>query len=311
MDKSPVMLAPAYKDNIWGGTRLKTEYGKVCDFDRVAESWELSAHKDGESTVSNGNFKGMKLSEYIKANGKDTLGDDANKFEFFPILIKLIDACDKLSVQVHPSDEYALKNEGEYGKTEMWYVVDCESGAYLYYGVKEPITKEEFAKCIKDNTVCDVLNKVEVKKGDVFFINSGTIHAIGAGILICEIQQNSNTTYRVYDYDRRDKNGNPRQLHIEKALEVSDFNPPENYTFDGDMLAQCKYFTVRKLDVFGEKTFELTKTSFRSVIILSGNAELTVGNAKLSVKKGDSVFIPAQDGEARLSGECQAILSYV
>ena len=201
-----------------GGQKLITDFNKKTQLSKAAESWELSTHKDGESVVATGSFKGLKLSEYIKENGNaECIGKKAAKFDFFPMLIKLIDAKDKLSIQVHPDDEYALRREGEYGKTEMWYIVDCEEGAYIYYGVKQEITKDELADRIKNNTLTDVLNKVPVKRGDVFFIPAGTIHAICAGILICEIQQNSNTTYRIYDYDRRDANGNPRQIHVEKA----------------------------------------------------------------------------------------------
>ena len=214
INMKPIKLAPAFKDYLWGGTKLKTEFDKKSDLQKVAESWELSTHKDGQSIVANGEFKGLTLSEYIEKNGRECIGKNAMAFEFFPILIKFIDAADNLSVQVHPSDEYALSNEGEYGKTEMWYVLDCEKDAFLYYGLNREITKEEFAERIKENMLLEVLNKVKVNKGDVFFINSGTIHAIGKGIVICEIQQNSNTTYRVYDYDRRDKNGNTRELHV-------------------------------------------------------------------------------------------------
>ena len=207
-------LTPAFKDYIWGGTRLRDEYGKKCDYDKVAESWELSCHKDGASVVADGEDKGFTLAEYIDKHGKAVLGTDCEKFENFPILIKLIDAKDNLSVQVHPDNEYALRVEGEYGKTEMWYIVDCDEGATLLYGFKHEISKEEFAERIADNTLLEVTNAVPVKKGDVFFIQAGTLHAIGKGILIAEIQQNSNTTYRIYDYGRVGKDGKPRELHL-------------------------------------------------------------------------------------------------
>jgi len=197
MTKEPIKLLPAFQDYLWGGTRLKTEYNKKTDLEKVAESWELSNHKAGESIVASGEEAGLTFGEYIKKY--DVIGKRAKEFDFFPILIKFIDAKDSLSVQVHPDDEYSLKNNGEYGKTEMWYVMDCDEGATLYYGFNRTITKEEFRKRIKNNTLLEVLNEVPVKKGDVFFIKSGTVHAIGKGILICEIQQNSNTTYRVYD----------------------------------------------------------------------------------------------------------------
>ena len=312
MNLSPVKLLPTCKDYIWGGTRLKTEFKKGENLDKVAESWELSAHKDGESVVSGGEFDSLPFSQYIERNGRGCIGKNAEKFEFFPILIKLIDAADNLSVQVHPSDEYALKNEGEYGKTEMWYVVDCEKGAFLYYGFSREITKEEFKERIKNNTLLEVLNKVEIKKGDVFFIESGTIHAIGKGAFICEVQQNSNKTYRVYDYDRRDKNGNARELHIEKALDVTTLAPAKAYKTDNEnILAKCKYFTVEKFACKETGNIPLDKDCFRSVIVLSGTAKLTVGNTELEIQKGDSIFIPAQSGTAEVKGKCEAIVSYV
>ena len=203
----PFKLTPAFKDYLWGGEKLKTLYNKKCDMDIVAESWELSCHKDGKSTIIGGEFEGETLSDYIQNHGKGVLGKNASKFDYFPILIKFIDAKGDLSVQVHPDDEYALKNEGEYGKTEMWYILECEEGATLYYGFKRDVTRAEYENAIKNNTLTDILNKVPVNKGDVFFIEAGTVHAIGKGIVICEIQQNSNTTYRVYDYNRKDKDG--------------------------------------------------------------------------------------------------------
>ncbi len=313
----PVKLTPAFKDNIWGGTRLKTEYNKHTDMKIVAESWELSTHKDGESRINGGEYDGLKLSEYIEKIGKDKLGKRALEFNYFPLLIKFIDAKNNLSIQVHPDDEYALKHEGEYGKTEMWYIMDAEKGSYLYYGFNRSITKEEYEKRISDNTLLEVLNKVEVKKGDMFFIPSGTVHAIGSGILICEIQQNSNTTYRVYDYDRRDANGNPRQLHIKQAIDVSCLEPsPEQKAptiiADGvEELAKCKYFTVRKIDVDGEKTISAEDGSFRSLIFLSGQGTLTVGDSVITAEKGDSIFVPAQNTDYKISGKCEIILSYV
>lgn len=311
MNYSPVKLTAPIKDYLWGGRRLITDFNKKTDLQKAAESWELSTHPDGESIVSDGEFGGLKLSEYIKANGGDVcIGKKAAQFDFFPILIKLIDAKDNLSIQVHPNDEYALSVEGEYGKTEMWYIVDCEEDSYLYYGLNREVSKEEFEERIKDNTLLEILNKVDVHKGDVFFIPSGTIHAICSGILICEVQQNSNTTYRVYDYDRRGADGKPRDLHIEKAITVSDLFPaPEQKKADSQVLASCKYFTVEKIT--SPDTITLSEECFRSLVILDGNGTVSVGNDTVTVAKGDSVFIPAQNGEAVLTGDFEAILSYV
>lgn len=182
-----IKLNPAFKDYLWGGTKLRDEYGKKCDLDKVAESWELSCHKDGCSVVADGEYAGLTLPQYIEKAGKAVLGTDCEKFEYFPILIKLIDAKQNLSVQVHPDNDYAMRVEGEYGKTEMWYVVGCEPGAGLLYGFKHEISKEEFRRRIEDNTLLEVTNRVEVHPGDVFFIEAGTLHAIGEGILIAEI----------------------------------------------------------------------------------------------------------------------------
>lgn len=313
MNYSPVKLASCIKGYLWGGRRLITDFNKKTELEKAAESWELSTHKDGESVVASGEFKGLKLTEYIAKNGgNECIGSKASEFDFFPVLIKLIDAKDNLSIQVHPDDEYALRVEGEYGKTEMWYIVDCEEGSYLYYGVNHKITKEEFERRISDKTLLEVLNKVPVKKGDVFFIPAGTIHAICSGILICEIQQNSNTTYRIYDYDRRDKDGNPRELHVEKAQAVSRLTPsPEQKKYEGNVLADCKYFTVEKIDCNGEKKVTLTDESFRSLVVLSGSGTFELGGETIDFTKGDSIFIPAQNANAVLKGNFEAVLSYV
>ncbi len=312
---SPIKLTPAYKDYIWGGTKLKTMYNKHSALDIVAESWELSAHKDGESIVADGPYSGLTLTQYLNAIGNSALGTNAKNFDYFPILIKLIDARSALSVQVHPDDSYALEHEGEYGKTEMWYILDCNVGAYLYYGFKKDITKQEYQDAIRSNTITDVLNKVPVHKGDVFFIPAGTVHAIGAGILICEIQQNSNTTYRVYDYDRRDKDGNKRELHIREALESSNLKKStySNSVLDGDdiILTQCDYFTVRRLKVQNRVQLRIDKTSFHSLIITDGSGELYMGGEILKLNKGDSIFIPAQNNEYTVSGPCEIILSFL
>lgn len=222
---SILKLKPSCKDYLWGGHRLAEEYGVKYDGEVLAEAWELSCHSDGPSYIANGMYAGKTLQEYIDIKGKEVLGLNCRRFRDFPILTKFIDAKQSLSVQVRPSNRYALKNEGQYGKTEMWYVMDADPGAYLYYGFKTEISKEEFAKRIEEDTLLEVLNAVPVQKGDVLFIESGTIHAIGAGILIAEIQQNSNVTYRVYDYGRVGKDAKKRDLHIEKALAVTNRVP--------------------------------------------------------------------------------------
>lgn len=311
-NKQPIKLLPAFKDYLWGGTCLKTEFNKKSELEKVAESWELSTHKDGESIVASGEYKDKKLSEYIAENPYDVLGERARAFDFFPVLIKFIDAKDNLSVQVHPDDEYARKYNGEYGKTEMWYVLECDEGAQLYYGFKEKISKEEFRKRIENNTLTEVLNSVKVKKGDVYFIEAGTVHAIGKGIVICEIQQNSNTTFRVYDYNRKDANGNTRQLHIEQAIEVAKTEPAKPYKSDREnVLASCKYFTVEKADVDGTKSFEISDNCFKSVIAVEGSGILKLNGFETTFGKGDSIFIPAQNGGFTVDGCCELIITYV
>ncbi len=312
----PMKLTAPCKDYIWGGTRLREEYGKISDADRIAESWELSCHKDGESIIFNGDFAGKTLSEFIKENGNDILGKNCDKFDNFPILIKLIDAKDNLSVQVHPDNDYALRVEGEYGKTEMWYIVDCDPGAELLYGFKGNIVKEEFERRIKDNTLLEVTNSVPVHKGDVFFIEAGTLHAIGKGILIAEIQQNSNTTYRIYDYGRVGADGKPRQLHVEKAVEVTKLTPPEYPTKamgeieqkDGcsvQLLSKCDYFRVNKVCVWEHCVLEASAKSFNSVLVLDGEGEID----GVKLKKGDSCFIPAGYGEYTFKGKAEMVVT--
>lgn len=301
-------LKPTLKDYLWGGTRLKDEFKMQTDLEKVAEAWVLSAHNDGPSVVLNGELRGKTLVEAVSAFGKECLGENGQKFSYFPLLIKLIDAKDDLSVQVHPCDEYALRVEGEYGKTEMWYIVDCEEGATLYYGFKEQITKEEFAKKIADNTLTEVLNKAPVKKGDVFFIPAGTIHAIGKGILIAEIQQNSNTTYRVSDYGRLGADGKPRELHIDKAVEVTELTPPKKSDeLKEGVLADCEYFKVKIFDTEKQGTITVDNSSFVALLCLDGEVEVD----GVELKKGDSAFIPAGKGEICFKGKATLIESRV
>ncbi len=305
---SILKLQPAVKDYLWGGTRLKTEYGIKSDLEKLAEAWVLSTHKDGDGLVLNGEYEGKTLSQAVELMGPDALGERGKKFPYFPILIKLIDAKDDLSVQVHPNDEYAKRVEGEFGKTEMWYIVDCDEGATLYYGFKEPISREKLKETIADNTVTDYLNKVPVKKGDVFFIPAGTIHAIGKGILIAEIQQNSNTTYRVSDYGRLGADGKPRPLHIEKAVEVADLNPPKiQENLKEGYLADCEYFNVRLTELKNEAKITVDSSSFSSILCLDGEAQL----GDISLKKGECCFISAGQGEVTLKGNATLIESRV
>ncbi len=322
---SVLKLIPACKDYLWGGHRLVDEYNKEYDGDILAETWELSCHPDGPSRIANGRYAGKTLAEYIEAEGKGVLGNHCRRFRDFPILIKFIDAKQDLSVQVHPDNRYALKNEGQYGKTEMWYVVDAGEDATLYYGFKQEISKEEFAERIQNDTVLDVLNKVPVQKGDVLFIESGTIHAIGADILIAEIQQNSNVTYRVYDYGRVGKDGKKRDLHIEKALAVTDRVPLIKTKKSYPHVADCDYFTVDKLNLDGKMMRRMegrvSDESFVSLLILDGEGtvscvgdrgrEETDSTQRVSYRKGDSLFLPAGSGDYVIEGSCDALITTI
>lgn len=261
-------LQPACRETIWGGQRLRKDYHMQYEGANIAEAWMLSCHPSAPSMIENGIYAGKTLQQYLDAEGPQVLGSFGMLFHPFPILIKLIDAAQPLSIQVHPSNFYAINREHQYGKTEMWYVVDAEPGAFLYYGFRQPITREEFARRIEDNTLPEVLNAVPVCKGDCFYIPSGTVHAIGKGILIAEVQQNSDVTYRVYDYDRRDATGKPRQLHTEQAEDVAKRTPPrDDYNFGGHLI-RCEYFTVDRMT--GSFTDVCDDESFTSLVILDG-----------------------------------------
>lgn len=312
---SILKLKPACKDYLWGGRRLADEFGIEYGGERLAEAWELSCHPDGSSIVAEGKYAGLTFPEYIKKEGKQVLGINCRRFREFPILIKFIDAKDNLSVQVHPGNRYALRNEGQYGKTEMWYVIDAKEGAKLYYGFKKKISKEEFRERIENGTLLDVLNEVSVRRGDVLFIESGTIHAIGKDILIAEIQQNSNVTYRVYDYGREDANGHKRDLHIEKALAVTNTIPVQRNNSSYPHIADCDYFTVDKLNLDGHimdsMEGKVSEISFLSILVLDGSGRITCGGDTVEYRKGDSLFIPAGSGKYEIKGRIDALLTSV
>ena len=250
---------------------------------------------------------GTTLADYVAAH-PEALGTDCAKFEQFPVLTKFIDASKNLSIQVHPSIDYALKIEHQYGKTEMWYVLDCVPGAYLYYGFTHEISKEEFAERIKNTTLTEVLNAVPVHKGDCFFIPAGTLHAICKGIAIAEVQQNSNVTYRGYDYGRVGADGKPRALHVEKALDVTLRTPPVKHDFGGH-LARCEYFTVDAKN--GDFDGVADEKSFVSLLITDGAGELTCGGETVPGKKGYSYFLPANSGAYTVKGQCQTLVTVV
>lgn len=285
-----VRMEPAFKDNLWGGTRLRDVYGKKCDYEIIAESWELSTHKAGQSIIATGPNRGLMLSEYIDRFGRGILGWKCEPYERFPLLIKFIDSRQSLSIQVHPGDDYALQKEDEYGKNELWYVVDCEPDSWLYCGFSRDTTEEEVRRRVEDGTLTRILNKIPVKKGESYFIETGTVHAIGPGVLICEIQQSSNVTYRLYDYQRRDKYGELRELHVDKALDVINFRKKD---MEAARTMECKYFSVERWPINGEQAFVLDDSSFRAFVVLEGEGTVQSGGENLEYKAADCFFVPA------------------
>jgi len=321
----PFKLKPAVKNYIWGGNRLKHEYGIDSPDSIVAEAWMLSCNARGASTIMNGPLAGKSLADALFADVEKALGINNSFAVYFPILIKFIDARDDLSVQVHPGNGYALENEGEFGKTEMWYVLDAQEGAFLYYGFSRAVTREEMRERIESNTIIEILNRVAVKKGDVFFVEAGTIHTIGKGIMIAEIQQNSDSTYRVYDYNRTDSDGNKRELHIEKALDVIDTNfvpgVPKVHAsvkkpgYAVTRLASCVYFTVDHLSIDSFAELVCDGKSYTSLIFIEGSGSILFNNREygedgvIAVSKGDSLFLPAGTGAYRIEGQCRVLVT--
>ena len=313
----PMKLKPATKDYVWGGTRLKRERKKRSEGDVIAESWELSCHNDGMSVIENGEYAGMPLGELLE-HMPLYKGEKCGQFEFFPILIKLIDAKTNLSIQVHPSDEYALAKEGQYGKSEMWYIVDAEEGSGVYCGFKKAVDAAELEDALKGGKILDLLNFIPVKKGDSIYIPSGTVHAICGGLLICEVQQNSSLTYRLYDYDRVGKDGKKRELHIEKALQVVNTaavtSPNENVVCESAgvrRLASCKYFTVREIKVDPEYKGAVGQECFLSLTCTEGEGVLIWQDTSFDIALGDTLFLPAGLGEFTLRGGMTVISACV
>lgn len=320
----PFKFQPAFKDYIWGGRSFE-KLGKIIPDGIVAESWEISSHPDGVSTIINGELAGMPLDEAVKKFGRELVGTSLpdKDVEKFPLLVKFIDANQKLSVQVHPEDEYAFINEnGELGKNEMWYILSANPGAKLIYDVNPGITREDFANAVNEDRIESCLKYIEVNEGDTLNIPAGLVHAIGDGIVLAEIQQNSNTTYRVFDYNRVDKNGNTRPLHIEKALDVIDFkNAGRPEKFPGitvklgnsskTVLVANKYFAVEKLRVKGDLKDNSDGSRFYIYVITKGNGKINWNDNEIFVQAGESILIPASTGNYTLSGEFEALRSYV
>ncbi len=315
-------MIPAFKDYFWGGNRLVKEWGKPCNYETVAESWELSAHRNGQSIAANGSMKGKTLHEIIEKYGRQCLGTHSEKVDRFPILIKLIDSNQKLSIQVHPDDAYAFLNEGDHGKTELWYVVEAQQGSGILCGFRNDLTKAQFAEKIQDNTLEEQLNWIPVKKGDAFFVSPGTVHAIGKGVIIAEIQQNSDVTYRIYDYGRRNPDGKTRTLHIEKALEVSRLSkdlydgkaqgsPFSISGAHGVLLAKCRYFTVNEYKIKQACDFFAGDLSFQSLVFVEGNGFIKWENEEIGFIRGDTFFLPARMGAYTIHGNTTVLITEV
>ncbi|MBQ7596062.1 MAG: class I mannose-6-phosphate isomerase [Clostridia bacterium] len=310
-------LTPFVADYIWGGTRLIDEYGIKTNKNPAAEAWVLSCHPAGPSVVAGGEFEGKTL-EQVYQSDKSICGTHGEKFEFFPILIKLIDAKNNLSIQVHPDNDYAMRVEGEYGKTEAWYILDCDDDAELILGFNREVSVEEFKEAAQSEKMLDIVNKVKVHKGDLFFIEAGTMHAICKGIMLAEVQQNSNTTYRIYDYGRLGADGKPRPLHVEKAADVTKLCPPvipdassrKTEVFGCAKRAEltsCELFTMFSLDVNGKYNGAADETSFVSLLCTDGSAKVSCGAKELEFKKGESVFIPAGSGDFTINGNVKIL----
>lgn len=333
--REPFLLRPAAKDYLWGGNRLNDDFGKGIDMSPLAETWECSTHPDGPSTIASGRFAGELLSDFI-GRYPAVLGTHPRKLvpEGLPVLIKFIDAKKDLSVQVHPDDDYAREHErGSLGKTEMWYVLSAAPGASLVYGFHHDMDKATLREKLEDGTVEHYLQKVPVKKDDIFLIKAGTVHAIGAGALIAEIQESSNLTYRLYDYNRVGKDGKKRELHIEKALAVANLKamavPKQPMRvlkyrpgWASELLCRCKYFEVERVLLNTEITRQLVsmraaENSFKVLLCTDGCGSISFGcddahrgcaGTILNFFKGDCIFIPADSVEVKLHGKAQMLM---
>ena len=305
----PIKFENLYYEKIWGGRDLESFRSNLPE-GNIGESWDVACHENGTSIVTNGRFKGISFDKLIESNGEEILGK-RYAAEKFPLLVKLINSKDNLSVQVHPNDEYAKLKENSFGKTEAWYVVDAKEGAELIVGTNG-CTKEEFTAAIKSNTVEDCLNRIKVKKGDAFLINSGLVHAIGAGLIIAEIQQNSDITYRVYDY------GRPREIHVEKSLDVIDFSLTpkklvedykEELGYKFTSLCKNQYFSIDKCVVDTDYTSSTNGDNFVILTIVDGSGKVTGNSYTETIKKGDSILLPASLGNYTIEGKLEVLIT--
>lgn len=301
----PIKFTPIYKERIWGGSNL----GKIFDRDlpgqHIGESWELSSHSNGTSVVANGMLAGKTLSEIMIEYKEKLMGKKFVNENYFPLLIKIIDANDNLSIQVHPEDEYAYRVEGEAGKTEAWYVVNAKENAQIVYGLRNGITKEDFIQAVEMNTIGDMVNRVSVKAGDMVFVPAGMVHALLDGVMVYEVQQNSDTTYRIYDYDRVSDDGKKRELHIKKGIEVINFTEQYSCNFDENRI-NCQYFSMDKLKIQGER-HEQTEDQFIIYCVTAGKGEIVYKDLVEPLHAGETILIPACLGNFVIKGNLELL----
>jgi len=311
--KYPMKMRPFYKDYLWGGTRLKDEYNKETDLKIVAESWEVSCHSDGPCVVDNGEFKGQTL-DFVLKQHPGWMGSLCSGFTEFPILIKFIDAREVLSLQVHPDDDYAQRVEKQAGKNEMWYIADAKPGAELILGFKEKLDRDRVKAAIINNELPELVRRIPVCAGDCYLVPAGLLHAVCDGILIVEVQQNSNLTYRVYDYNRKDINGNKRELHIDKAVDVLD-TAIQAEKATGTVLTDWQYFKSEIIIANGETDLNCNEESFQCLIVIDGELSIFCREGKnphefdnIKLKKGETAFLPAGMGKYTLKGAAKLML---
>lgn len=321
MNLYPFKFQPILKERLWGGTKLKDVLHKEIPNDITGESWEISTVKGDVSTVANGLLANTSLQEILEQEKGDLLGHKVyERFGTdFPILIKFIDAKQDLSIQVHPNDALAKERHDSFGKTEMWYIMQADKGSELIVGFNKDVTKAEYQEHLANNTVTELMHYQEVKEGDTFFINTGKIHAIGAGIMLAEIQQTSDITYRVYDFNRKDKNGNLRELHTEQAIDAIDYEAKQDFYVDyhkdenvSNTMVDCPYFTTNYLNITETTVYNLkSRDSFSIYMCTKGKGELTTPQGTVSIQKGETVLIPANNSELTFKGAIELLEVYI
>lgn len=311
----PLQFRPILKDRIWGGTKLQSVLNKEITSETTGESWELSTVPNDVSVVVNGELKGKNLNEIIDLYPEAILGEDVKKRfgSQFPLLFKFIDAKQDLSIQLHPNDELARERHNSFGKTEMWYVMQADKGARLVVGFKHDSNKEEYIEKLANKDLLSLLDEIEVKEDDIFFLETGTIHAIGGGVVIAEIQQTSDVTYRLYDWDRVDVNGNGRELHTELALDAINFNTTktkidyEQKVNESNKTVHCDYFKTNVIPLEGKMNWKAHKSSFTVFMCTDGKFSLEIDNINYSYKKGDTVLLPAAIEKAKITGKANVL----